>query len=274
MTCLRQYIITAVALAAMLTSASPADAQLFAPPPNLPVGEDYKVELFGGLWNATPDMTIRSDEFGLVGSDIDFSRDLGIGTERFGELRIRLRPARKHRFRIDYIPMDFSAQTTVERRIVFRGISYDIGLPVSSSLTWNAWRFGYEYDIIHRSRGYFGIILEAKYTDIEASLDAASFAREFTRARGPIPAIGAIVKVYPLPMLALTAEVSGLKVPNNALKDFKGEYIDFDLSATLNVIENLGVQVGYRSLDLNVSSNDEAVALKLDGIYFGALVRF
>ena len=274
MTCLRQYIITAVALAAMLTSASPADAQLFAPPPNLPVGEDYKVELFGGLWNATPDMTIRSDEFGLVGSEIDFSRDLGIGTERFGELRIRLRPARKHRFRIDYMPMEFSAQTTVERRIVFRGISYDIGLPVSSSLTWNAWRFGYEYDIIHRSRGYFGIILEAKYTDIEASLDAASFAREFTRARGPIPAIGAIVKVYPLPMLALTAEVSGLKVPNGVLDDFEGEYIDFDLSATLNVIENLGVQVGYRSLGLNVSSNDEAVALKLDGIYFGALVMF
>ena len=274
MTCLRQYIITAVALAAMLTSASPADAQLFAPPPNLPVGEDYKVELFGGLWNATPDMTIRSDEFGLVGSEIDFSRDLGIGTERFGELRLRLRPARKHRFRIDYMPMEFSAQTTVEQRIVFRGISYDIGLPVSSSLTWNAWRFGYEYDIIHRSRGYFGIILEAKYTDIEASLDAASFAREFTRARGPIPAIGAIVKVYPLPMLALTAEVSGLRVPNNTLKGFEGGYIDFDLSATLNVIENLGVQVGYRSLDLNVSSNDEAVALKLDGIYFGALVRF
>jgi len=274
MTCLRRYVITAVTLAAVLTSASPADAQLFAPPPNLPVGEDYKVELFGGLWNATPDMTIRSDEFGLVGSEIDFSRDLGIGTERFGELRIRLRPARKHRFRIDYIPMEFSAQTTVERRIVFRGISYDIGLPVSSSLTWNAWRFGYEYDIIHRSRGYFGIILEAKYTDIEASLDAASFAREFTRARGPIPAIGAIVKVYPLPMLALTAEVSGLKVPNNALKDFEGDYIDFDLSATLNVIENLGVQVGYRSLDLNVSTNDEAVALQLDGIYFGALVRF
>ncbi|MDE0828434.1 MAG: hypothetical protein OSB03_04475 [Vicinamibacterales bacterium] len=274
MTCLRRYVITAVTLAAVLTSASPADAQLFALPPNLPVGEDYKVELFGGLWNATPDMTVRSDEFGLVGSDIDFSRDLGIGTERFGELRIRLRPARKHRFRIDYIPMEFSAQTTVERRIVFRGISYDIGLPVSSSLTWNAWRFGYEYDIIHRSRGYFGIILEAKYTDIEASLDAASFAREFTRARGPIPAIGAIVKVYPLPMLALTAEVSGLKVPNNAVDDFEGEYIDFDLSATLNVIENLGVQVGYRSLDLNVSSNEEAVALKLDGIYVGALVRF
>jgi hypothetical protein len=274
MICLRRYILTAVALAAVLASAAPADAQLFDPPPNLPVGEDYKIELFGGLWNAAPDMTIRSDEFGLVGSEIDFSRDLGIGSERFGELRIRLRPARKHRFRIDYLPMDFSAQTTVERRIVFRGIGYDIGIPISSSLTWNAWRFGYEYDIIHRSRGYFGIILEAKYTDIESSLDAASFAREFTRARGPIPAIGAIVKVYPLPMLALTAEVSGLKVPNNALKDFKGEYIDFDLSATLNVIENLGVQVGYRSLDLNVSSNEEAVALKVDGIYFGALVRF
>lgn len=274
MTCFRRYALTAVALAAVLTTASPADAQLFSPPPNLPVGEDYKVEVFGGLWNASPDMSVRSDEFGIVGTEIDFSRDLGIGTERFGEVRIRLRPARKHRFRIDYIPIKFNAQKTVERRIVFRGISYDIGVPVTSALTWNAWRLGYEYDVIHRSRGYFGIILEAKYTDIEASLDAASFAREYTRARGPIPAIGAVVKVYPLPMLAVTAEVSGLKVPNNALEDFKGEYIDFDVSATLNVIENLGVQVGYRSLDLNVSSDAEAVELKLDGAYVGALLRF
>lgn len=274
MICLRRFVFTAVALAAVLASASPADAQLFAPPPNLPVGEDYKVEIFGGLWNASPDMTVRSDEFGIVGTEIDFSRDLGIGTERFGEVRIRLRPARKHRFRIDYTPINFGAETLVERRIVFRGISYDVGVPISSSLTWNTWRLGYEYDIIHRSRGYFGIILEAKYTDIEASLDAASFAREYTRARGPIPAIGAIVKVYPVPMLAVTAEVSGLKAPNNALENFKGDYIDFDVSATLNMIENLGVQVGYRSLDLNVSSNDEAAALKLDGVYFGALVRF
>jgi len=274
MTCVRRFVLTAVALAALLTVASPVTAQLLPRSSNLPVGEDYRVELFGGMWTASPDMKISSDAFGIIGSEIDFISDLGFGTERFGEVRLRLRPARKHRFRLDFIPIKFNAQATVERRIVFRGIGYNIGLPVSSSLTWNAWRLGYEYDIIHRSRGYFGVILEAKYTDVEASLEAPGFAREFTRARGPIPAIGAIVKVYPLSVLALTAEVSGLRVPNNALGSFEGEYIDFDVSATLNFIDNLGVQVGYRSLDLNVSSDEEAVALKLDGIYLGALVRF
>ncbi|HIE92358.1 MAG TPA: hypothetical protein EYQ83_05630 [Acidobacteria bacterium] len=275
MTCSRRFVVTAATgLATLFTLASPAAAQLFAPPSDYPVGEIYHVELFGGLWTASPDMTVSSDAFGIAGTEIDFMNDLGIGTEKFGELRIRLRPARKHRFRIDYIPAKFSAQNTVERRIVFRGIAYDIGLPVTSALTWRTWRLGYEYDIIHRSGGYFGLILEAKYTDIEASLDAPPLAREFTRARGPIPAIGAIVKVYPLSVLAVTAEVSGLKVPNNALESFKGEYIDFDISATLNFIENLGVQAGYRSLDLNVSSNEEAVALKLTGAYVGALIRF
>ncbi len=271
MTCVRRLVLTAVAL---LTTASPAAAQLLPPPSSFAVGEDYHVELFGGMWNPSPDMTISSDAFGIAGTEIDFVRDLGFETQRFGELRLRLRAARKHRFRLDFIPIKFDGQATVERRIVFRGIAYNIGVPVTSSLGWNAWRIGYEYDIIHRRRGYFGVILEAKYTDIEASLDAPGLANEFIRARGPIPAIGAIVKVYPLSVLAVTAEVSGLKVPNNALDSFEGEYIDFDVSATVNFIDNLGVQVGYRSLDLNVSSNEDAVGLKLDGIYVGALVRF
>lgn len=274
MTCVRRFVLTAVALTALLTLASPVAAQLLPRSSDLPVGEDYRVELFGGMWSPSPDMKISSDAFGIIGTEIDFVSDLGFSTERFGEIRLRLRPARKHRFRLDFIPIKFNAQATVERRIVFRGIAYDIGLPVSSALSWNAWRIGYEYDIIHRSRGYFGVILEAKYTDIEASLDAPGFAHEFTRARGPIPAIGAVVKVYPLSFLALSAEVSGLKVPNNALESFEGEFIDFDVSATLNFIENLGVQVGYRSMDLNVSSNEESVSLKLDGMYIGALVRF
>ena len=274
MTCFRRFLVITAGLAVLLAIAAPATAQLFTPAAEMPAGEDYRVEVFGGLWNPSPDMTISSDEFGIAGTKIDLSRDLGIGTERFGELRLRLRPARKHRFRIDYIPMNYAAQHTVERRIVFRGIAYDIGVPVTSALKWSTWRLGYEYDIVHRSRGYFGVILEAKYTDIEASLEAAPLAREFTHARGPIPALGAVFKVYPLSRLAIGGEVSGFKLPNNLLESFTGEYIDFDVSATVNLIESLGVQVGYRSIDLNVSSNEEGVALKLDGVYVGALVRF
>jgi hypothetical protein len=266
-------IVTTGCLTALLAIASPATAQFFAQPADLPIGEGYHVEIFGGLWTPTPEISISSNAFGIAGTDIDFVNDLGIGSERFGELRLRLRPGRNHRFRIDYMPISYATQTVVERRLVFRGIAYDIGVPVSTALSWTAWRLGYEYDIVHRSRGYFGIIIEAKYTDVEASLDTP-FGREFTRTRGPIPAIGAVLRIYPVPFLGITAEVSGVRLPSNLLETYTGEYVDVDIYGTLNFIEQFGVQIGYRSLDLSVSSDEEAGALKLEGIYLGALLRF
>ncbi len=273
MTHRRRSIAIAGCLAAALTVASPAAAQFFGQPSDLPVGEDYKVEVLAGMWSPTPDISLSSDAFGIAGTTIDFANDLGIASERFGEMRVRLRPGRKHRFRLDYIPIRYAAQTEVERRLVFRGIEYNVGVPVTSAITWRAWRIGYEYDVIHRARGYFGLILEAKYTDVEASLDTA-FGREFARARGPIPALGGVVRIYPISVLAVTAEASFFRLPQNMLESFEGEYLDYDISGTLNFTEQLGAQIGYRSLNLNVTSDEDAADLKLDGVYFGALLRF
>lgn len=273
MTHTRRCIAVAGCLATVLAFASPAAAQFFGQPSDLPIGENYHVEVLGGMWSPSPNISISSDAFGIAGTAINFASDLGIARERFGEVRLRLRPGRKHRFRIDYVPIRYSAQTVVERRLVFRGIAYDVGVPVSSTISWTAWRLGYEYDIVHRSRGYFGIILEAKYTDVEASLDA-TFGREFARVRGPIPAIGAIVRVYPLRVLAVTAEVSGVTLPRDLLGSYSGEYVDIDVSGTLNFTEQLGAQFGYRSLDFSASSDEDAANLKLDGFYMGALLRF
>ena len=273
MTFTPRAIIAAGCLAIMLALAAPADAQFFGHASDVPIGEAYHVEVLGGMWNPTPQFTISSEAFGIAGTNIDFTNDLGIVAKRFGEIRVRLRPGRKHRFRIDYVPVRYSAQTVVERRLVFRGIAYDVGVAVNSAVTWNTWRFGYEYDIVHRSRGYFGIIVEAKYTEVEASLDA-EFGREFARARAPIPALGAVVKVYPLPVLGITAEITGVRLPEGVSESYGGQYVDFDIYGTLNFTEQLGAQIGYRSLDMSGFFESESVDLRLKGMYVGALLRF
>lgn len=270
---IHRAVIAAGCLAMLLTLVSSAEAQFFGRPSDLPIGEDRHVEILGGMWTPTPEMTISSDEFGIAGTNIDFANDLGIAPERFSEVRLRLRSSRRHRFRIDFVPIHYSAQSVVERRLIFRGIAYDVGVPVSSTITWNSWRLGYEYDIVHRSRGYFGIIVEAKYTEVEASLDTA-FGREFARARGPIPVVGAVLGVYPLRVLGITAEVTGLRLPENVDESYGGEYVDFDIYGTLSFTEQLGAQIGYRSLDMNGFFETESVDLRLEGMYVGALLRF
>ena len=269
----RALVATLSLCAGALLVASPATAQFFPQPSEFPLGEDYYVETLGAMWSPTPNFTVASDAFGIAGTNIDFASDLGISTQRFGEFRLRLRPGRRHRFRIDYVPIRYAAQNIVERRLVFRGIAYNAGVPVNSSVTWRTWRLGYEFDVIHRPRGYAGLIVEAKYTELEASLSTAA-SREFARARGPIPAVGAVVKVYPLQVLGLAAEASFFRLPNDLVNNYSGEYVDLDVYATLNFTQQLGAQVGYRSLNLNVQANEDLADLRLDGIYVGALVRF
>ncbi len=273
MTFTPRAIVTTGCLATLLALAAPADAQFSSSPGDLPIGEAYHVEVLGGMWNPTPKLTISSEAFGIAGTNIDFTSDLGIAAKRFGEVRVRLRAARKHRFRIDYVPVSYTAQSVVERRLVFRGIAYDIGAAVDSAISWNTWRLGYEYDVVHRSRGYFGLIVAAKYTHVEASLDTA-FGREFTRARAPIPAIGAVMKIYPIRALGISAEITGVTLPEEVAKDYGGEYIDFDVHGTLNFTEQIGAQIGYRSVDMSGFFETERVDLRLEGIYVGALIRF
>ena len=46
-----------------------------------------------------------------------------------------------------------------------------VTLPVATDLKWKAYRFGYEWDFVYRDRGFVGVVLEAKYTDVEDDAD-------------------------------------------------------------------------------------------------------
>ena len=263
----------AIGLLTFLNAAVPLRAQFLGQPGSVPSGEDYRVELFAGMWSPTPTMNIASDAFGISGSYIDLTRDLGVSTKRFADLRLRLRAGRRHRFRIDYLPVKYETEMVVERRLIFRGIAFNTGVPVGSTLIWKTWRLGYEYDVIRRDRGYLGLILDVKHTELEAALNSA-LAREFVRAKGFIPMAGATLGFSLFSALSVAAEITAIRLPQGVASGYSGRYVDFDVHATINLIESLGLQVGYRSLDLSLITNEDLVDLRLEGMYLGALLRF
>ncbi len=122
-----------------------------------------------------------------------------------------LRPGTKHKFRFEYTPIKYEAEGTINRTVVFNGITFPISLPVASQLTWRAYRFGYEWDFLYKDRGFLGVVLEAKYTDIEATLTNV-IDTEFVRARGPIPAIGVIGRGYVTSNISITGEFGLVQV--------------------------------------------------------------
>ena len=233
------------------------------------IGEDYTIELSGGLWEPTPVFVASSEQFGIVGSNINFTDDLGLTRKQHPEFRATFKAGRKHKLRVSVAPIQYSQQHVLERQIIFQGIAYDVGVPVASMLQWDAWRFGYEYDIISRDRGYFGLILEAKYTRLQAEIDS-----EFVRAHAPIPAVGGIMRIYPTRFTPITAEFTAFKLPTNVSNDYRAQYVDFDIFGTVNFSRIFGVNFGYRSMDLSYLIDHDTADLKMDGVYVSGTFRY
>src|SRR5262249_30174719 len=153
-------------------------------------------------------------------------------------------PTRKAKLRFQYIPLSYTQSATLQRQITFNGQRYDVGVPVSSTLDWKAYRFTYEYDAYVQDRGFVGLILDAKYTDVTARLQSP-LANEFAHAKAPIPAVGGIVRIYPVPYVSLTGELTGFNLgwlSKSLVKENSGHYTDFDMYGTVNFNRNLGAQ--------------------------------
>jgi len=268
-----------LSLLTCLLTAVPASAQSGRQHSDMATGETYHVEVSGTLWNPSPDIVLSSESLGILGDQVDFVNTLGIQKSTFGQLRLVLRPARKHKFRFEYTPIHYTAQTTIQTSFVFNGQKYDIGLPVTTDLKWNAFRFTYEWDFISRNRGFGGLVLDAKYTDVTATLSssvAGASGVEFTHARAPIPAIGGIGRVYVVPNISITGEFTMFKLPDQALNNtsYSGKYYDFDLYGTINFNDYFGAQIGYRSMDVFYKVRLDNGTMDLKGLYFGGVARF
>ena len=124
-----------------------------------------------------------------------------------------------------------------------------------------------------RDRGFLGLILEAKYTDVRAEIDSA-IGFEYARARAPIPAIGAIGRVYVTRFTPITAEFTAFKMPDDLVKDYSARLVDFDIYGTVNLTSLVGINIGYRSMDMNYLFNRDVGDFKVGGMYFSGAFRF
>jgi hypothetical protein len=259
---------------AMLVASAPASAQYRGYSVGDPAtGEKYHVEARFGLWNPSPNLVVSSESLGIPGDRIDAVTDLGFTQKRFADIHLVLRPARKHKFLFDYIPISYTAEAVLKRNITFNGINYQVNLPVNSSLDWKAYRLGYEYDFIYRDRGFAGFILDVKYTNVRVDLKNP-FNHDFAHAAAPIPALGGIVRLYPAANISVTAEVTGVKLPESIDKRYKGHWVDVDVYGTVNFSNNVGAQVGYRSLDVGYTIKRDYGAFLLKGFYVAGVARF
>ena len=268
-----------MALCIGLSLPSPAQAQYGVPGLSTDaIGEDYHIEVSGSLWNADPTGIVSSEQFEQVGTQIDFITDLAYTTTRFREFKVVLRPSKKSKFRVQYTPLQYEAETRFQREVIFNGIKFPVAVPVESTFGWKVWRLGYQYDFVSRSRGSVGFLIEARQTQADARIrtNTPIFSppiEEFSTLKAPLPSFGLVGRAYPLRPLALNFEVSAFKLPEVDPK-YQANYFDWDISGTYNFTNNFGVQFGWRKITTYLAIEKDLGDVKFQGTWFGAVARY
>jgi hypothetical protein len=77
-----------------------------------------------------------------------------------------------------------------------------------------------------------------------------------------------------VPNISITGEFTGVKIPDSISKEYKAHYADFDLYGTVNFTNNVGAQLGYRSLDVGYLVEEDTGSFVVKGLYFGIVARY
>lgn len=229
--------------------------------------ETFHLEAGVMLWKPSPDIIITS---GTLGTPVDFVNTFAVENTWFADVRLVLKPARKHKLRFSATPIRYEATETLTQTIRFRGQTYAVGVPTTATLKWTLMRAGYEWDPIVTESGFAGLFFDLKYNKMNAELSAPLVTQTYER-KIPVPTVGGIWRGYFARSFAITAEFTGLKFDHG---DLNATFYDFDIYGTGNFGSHAGVQFGYRSVTVDYDSDTDTGNLKLKGPYIGALVRF
>ncbi|HEX8029457.1 MAG TPA: hypothetical protein VF491_13380 [Vicinamibacterales bacterium] len=271
----RVYVLVILGALGLLAVPSTAVAQ-YRPAPEAAVGENYHIEGAYGWWDAKPELIVRSESLGILGSDVDLISDLGIEQHRLGKLDLVLRPSKKHRLKYQRLPIRYETDAfQVTRSFVFNGQRYTVGLPVTTSVDFSTNSFTYEYDFLYFPRGFVGANVGMKLTNIDVQLDSP-IGSEFFKQSAPIPAIGFAGRGYLSRNFAVDAEMTFFRIPDSLEEtiDGDGSYNDFDIHGTYNFTRNVGAQLGWRKTTIFYETANDAGDLKFTGFYFGGVVRY
>ena len=263
-----------VALALLAVSAR-AEAQ-FTPAPTVVPAEDFHVELGLMFWQPDPELTLTTGD-SRIGT-VDFVQEFGISDERFREFRVVLRPARKHKIRFAYVPIKYDQDAVLQRNVTFQNLTFPATANANANIEWDVYRIGYEWDFLAMPRGFVGVIGEVKYNKVTANVSASGnvFGQPVrlsadVEQNAPVPTVGGIARGYIGDYVSITGEFTGFKLDR---EDFGGKFYDFDIYGAAHFGKFVGVQVGYRNMDVEFQTEDEDGVMKMKGPYFGGFLRF
>jgi hypothetical protein len=225
---------------------------------------------FEGYWlYPTPSGTLQ----GASGSaPIDLKKDLAFNSYSTGLGRLDWKFTRKNHLYFEGIRFTSSRQTVLFRTITFQGQTFSAGLVAQSSLDSPLYILGYQYDIIRRRRGHFGIGPRIHVFDTHASISAAAqitgmgvqsqAVSASASLLAPLPLVGPEGRFYltDSPRLFIEGNVYGMYLGGY------GSYYSSSGDVGFSFTRHLSVSAGYAlasRLDLHNKASTNRIGLSM-----------
>jgi hypothetical protein len=210
--------------------------------------DDFRVEVTASAWHTAIEGTLQSGA-----SPIALHGDLNLNDQWtfFGKLAFK--PARRHRINVEGSPYDFSGTNTLLRTVTFNGRTYTVNDTVASNASLTYLFGGYQYDLVSRDRGHFGLEGGGAYLNGSGTIRSSGTGISATRSETiGLPLAGAEFRVFLGPgHLNVNGEAKGISL---------GSYGDY-FQGVVNLgagFHNVMFQAGYQYLNANIHENRSA----------------
>ena len=210
--------------------------------------DNFRIEVTASAWPTTIRGNLQSGA-----SAIALHEDLNLSDQWTFFGRLAFKPSRRHRINVEGSPYDFSGANTLLRTITFNGRTYSVNDTVASNASLTYVFGGYQYDLISRTRGHFGLEGGGAYLNGSGTIRSSTSGLSATRSQTVgLPLAGAEFRVFLGPgHLNVNGEAKGMSL---------GGYGDY-FQGVVNVgagFRNVMFQAGYQYLNANIHENRSA----------------
>jgi len=233
----------------------------------------FEIGARGYYWFPSLDGNVQVDETAIIGTTINFEKDLGIEDENYPSVEVFLGGG-KHHLSLTYTNIDYSGEKTLTRIITFNGQDYAINAVVNSSIEYRMMDLYYQYDFLNLENvaaGFsLGAVLQVKYLDGDVGLKSTTpinidEKQDFTL---PIPMIGLNLHMGILADV-LEARVKGTAIgyAGNTIYELMG-----DISWT--PLPFLDIHGGYKTFVIDIDEDDIVFDYDMSGPYVALTLSF
>ena len=223
-----------------------------------------------GAFSATSSTHARLTGSAGIGTDVDFEETLGLDDNEITPWGIfRWRCSESWRVEMEYFQLNRSNTTTLRGDIVWGDQTYVAGTKVESQFDFAVTRLSCGYSFFKRQDKELGVALGFHVTKIRADISTNTTGGDAAKLLAPLPVASVYGQVALTDLWALSGRLDALAL---SYYPYSGHIYSIGIDALCQPWRNFGFGIGWRSLDIQATSQSNDWEGEVGANYSGPVI--